>query len=112
MDAEQRYIEEANFDFEELAYEKMLTLGNLGYELAMVVQGNSHKFKKRQGIVQNYAALVKTETKDVPFEIWVLNQENDNPILMDMNPIDTDRYLDMMNSLKSITHGVNNRKKR
>ena len=44
--------------------------------------------------------------QDVPCEIWVLNQHEDKPIIMDMVPIDTDRYLDMINSFKSITHEI------
>lgn len=106
MDVEQRYIEEADFEFEELAYEKIITLGNIGYDLAMTIQGNASRFRKKQGIVQNYAAMVSTDGRDVPFEIWVLNQHEDKPIIMDMVPIDTDRYLDMINSFKSITHEI------
>ena len=103
MDAEQRYTEEANFHFEEGAYDKLLKLGNIGYNLAISIHNTAHRLKKKQGIIQNYAVMVEGE---IPFEIWILNQHDDSPVLVDVERIDIDRYLDMMNSLKSITHEI------
>lgn len=105
MDSEQRYTEEANFDFEEGAYNKVLKLKSVGYYLSMAIHKNAHKIRIQNEMIQNYAVLVTGHGRDdTPFEIQVLRQDGDVPILIDVRGIDMDSYLEMINQNKSITH--------
>jgi hypothetical protein len=103
MDAEQRYIEEANFEFEDMAYDKIISLGNLGYHLAMTIHKHAHKIPVNNGIIQKFGVMVE-DAGDIPFQVKIFHQEDDVPILVDMDEIDMDGYLDLMNQNKSITH--------
>jgi hypothetical protein len=103
MDAEQRYIEEANFEFEDMAYDKIISLGNLGYHLAMTIHEHAHKIPVNNGIIQKFGVMVE-DAGDIPFQVKIFHQEDDVPILVDMDEIDIDEYLDLMNQNKSITH--------
>lgn len=103
MDAEQRYIEEANFEFEDMAYDKIISLGNLGYHLAMTIHEHAHKIPVNNGIIQRFGVMVE-DAGDIPFQVKIFHQEDDVPILVDMDEIDIDEYLDLMNQNKSITH--------
>ncbi len=104
MDAEQRYIEEANFEFEDMAYDKIISLGNLGYHLAMTIHEHAHKIPVNNGIIQRFGVMVEDDG-DIPFQVKIFHQDDDVPILVDMDEIDIDEYLDLMNQNKSITHG-------
>ncbi len=104
MDAEQRYIEEANFEFEDMAYDKIISLGNLGYHLAMTIHEHAHKIPVNNGIIQKFGVMVE-DAGDIPFQVKIFHQDDDVPILVDMDEIDIDEYLDLMNQNKSITHG-------
>jgi hypothetical protein len=106
MDAEQNYIEEAEFIYEDIAYDKILKMGGLGYNLSMVIHNNASKFKKSNSVVQKYAAIVSDNGVDTPFEMLIYNEDSDLPILIDVRPIDTDSYLDFLNQNKSITHEI------
>jgi|TARA_R110002020_G_scaffold94926_6_gene228007 hypothetical protein len=106
MDAEQRYIEEANFEFEDIAYDKIITLGNLGYHLAMTIHDHAHKIPPNNGIIQKFGVMVQRDG-DIPFQVKIFHQEDDVPILVDMEEIGMDEYLDLMNQNKSITHEKN-----
>jgi DNA-directed RNA polymerase len=111
MDVEQRYTEEANFDFSEIAFDKMLALNSVGYHLSMSIQKNSHKFSVSNGIVQEYTVMTSTTGSiDVPFKLMVLSQDGDVPILVDFHKINIDQYLDSIIKNKSITHerAINN----
>ena len=103
MDAEQRYIEEANFEFEDVAYDKIISLGNLGYHLAMTIHEHAHKIPVNNGIIQKFGVMVEDDG-DIPFQVKIFHQEDDVPILVDMDEIGIDEYLDLMNQNKSITH--------
>ena len=103
MDAEQRYIEEANFEFEDMAYDKIISLGNLGYHLAMTIHKHAHKIPVNNGIIQKFGVMVEGAS-DIPFQVKIFHQDDDVPILVDMDEIDIDEYLDLMNQNKSITH--------
>ena len=103
MDAEQRYIEEANFEFEDMAYDKIISLGNLGYHLAMTIHEHAHKIPVNNGIIQKFGVMVEDDG-DIPFQVKVFHQDDDVPILVDMDEIDMDEYLDLINQNKSITH--------
>ena len=103
MDAEQRYIEEANFEFEDAAYDKIITMGNMGYHLAMTIHDNAHKIPSNNGIIQKFGVMVQRDG-DFPFQVKIFHQEDDVPILVDMEEIEMDEYLDLMNQNKSITH--------
>jgi len=105
MDAEQRYTEEANFDFSEIAFDKMLALNGVGYHLSMSIHKNSHKFSVSNGIVQEYTVMMNAAgLTDVPFKLMVLSQDGDVPILVDFHRISMDSYLDSIIKNKSITH--------
>jgi len=106
MDAGQRSTGEANFDIDEVAYDKVYGLKSIGYYLSLTIHDKAHKFIKKKGIIQNYGVMVEYDDGEpMTFEIWILNQdEGENPILVDLNPIPIDRYLDMINQNKSITH--------
>ena len=65
MDAEQRYIEEANFEFEDVAYDKIITLGNLGYHLAMTIHDNAHKIIPNNGIIQKFGVMVQRDGEKI-----------------------------------------------
>lgn len=103
MDAEQRYIEEANFEFEDMAYDKIITLGNLGYHLAIQIHEHAHKIPVKEGIIQRFGVMVSQDV-DIPFQVKIYHQKDDVPILVDMDVITIDDYLDLMNQNKSITH--------
>ena len=103
MDAEQRYIEEANFEFEDMAYDKIISLGNLGYHLAMTIHEHAHKIPVNNGIIQKFGVMVE-DAGDIPFQVKIFHQDDDVPILVDMDEIDIDEYLDLINQNKSITH--------
>jgi len=103
MDAEQRYIEEANFEFEDMAYDKIISLGNLGYHLAMTIHEHAHKIPVNNGIIQKFGVMVEDDG-DIPFQVKVFHQDDDVPILVDIDEIDMDEYLDLINQNKSITH--------
>ena len=103
MDAEQRYIEEANFEFEDMAYDKIITLGNLGYHLAITIHEHAHKIPVKNGIIQNFGVMV-SQGDDIPFQVKIYHEKDDVPILVDMDVITIDNYLDLMNQNKSITH--------
>jgi hypothetical protein len=103
MDAEQRYIEEANFDFEDMAYDKVVKLGNLGYHLAMQIHHNAYKIPAKEGIIQRFGVMV-TYGSDIPFQVKIYHEHDDVPILVDMDVITIDEYLDLINQNKSITH--------
>ena len=105
MDAEQRYIEEANFEFEDVAYDKIITLGNLGYHLAMTIHDHAHKIPVKNGIIEKYAVMVQRDG-DTPFKVKIFYQDDDVPILVDVEKIDMDEYLDLINQNKSITHEI------
>jgi hypothetical protein len=105
MDAEQRYTEEARFDFEEEAFSKMLKLKSMGYFLSMSIQGGIDKVPVSDGIIQTYAIITGIPPDvDMPFEIHVLHQTGDLPVVVDFNSIDMDTYLEMIIKNKSITH--------
>jgi hypothetical protein len=106
MDAEQRYIEEANFEFEDMAYDKIISLGNLGYHLAMTIHEHAHKIPVNNGIIQSFGVMVQRDG-DFPFQVKIFHQDDDVPILVDMEEIGMDNYLDLMNQNKSITHEKN-----
>lgn len=108
MDAEQRYIEEANFDFEEMGYGKVIQLGNLGYHLAMSVHDNAHKIPTKEGIIQRFGVMVSHNETDVMFQVKIYHQNDEIPILVDVDFITVDEYLDLINQNKSITHEKNN----
>ena len=103
MDAEQRYIEEANFEFEDMAYDKIITLGNLGYHLAMTIHEHAHKIPVNNGIIQKFGVMVE-DAGDIPFQVKIFHQEDDAPVLVDMDVITIDDYLDLIIQNKSITH--------
>ena len=105
MDAEQRYTEEASFDYAEDAFEKMVALRELGYYLSMSIHRNSDKFKTVNGILQEYTVMTGLPPNmDTPFGLKVLSQDDDVPILVDFNRIDMDTYLESIIKNKSITH--------
>jgi len=103
MDAEQRYIEEANFEFEDMAYDKIISLGNLGYHLAMTIHEHAHKIPVNNGIIQKFGVMVE-DAGDIPFQVKIFHQEDDAPVLVDMDVITIDDYLDLIIQNKSITH--------
>jgi len=103
MDAEQRYIEEANFEFEDMAYDKIISLGNLGYHLAMQIHEHAHKIPSKDGVIQRFGVMVSQDV-DIPFQVKIYHEQNDVPILVDMDVITIDEYLDLINQNKSITH--------
>tara|TARA_R110000868_G_scaffold165610_3_gene399160 strand:- start:1815 stop:2177 length:363 start_codon:yes stop_codon:yes gene_type:complete len=105
MDAEQRYTEEARFDFDEEAYDKMLSLKSMGYYLSMSIHRGIGKIPVSDGMIQTYAIITgRPPDIDMPFEIHVLHQAGDMPIIVDFNLIDMDTYLEMIIKNKSITH--------
>ncbi len=101
MDAEQRYIEEANFEFEDAAYDKIITMGNMGYHLAMTIHDNAHKIPSNNGIIQKFGVMVQRDG-DFPFQVKIFHQEDDVPILVDMEEIEMDEYLDLMNQTNQL----------
>lgn len=107
MDAEQRYTEEARFDFEEGAFDKMLKLKSMGYFLSMSIQMGIDKVPVSDGIIQTYG-IITGHPPDVnlPFKIHVLHQTGGLPVIVDFNPIEMDTYLEMIIKNKSITHSL------
>jgi len=105
MDAEQRYIEETNFIFEEDAYDKVAGFKSLGYYLSVEINDNAHKFEVKNGIIQNYGVMVTTdEDGDIPFELEVFNNGDELPVLVDVRQIHVDDYIEILCKNKSITH--------
>lgn len=105
MDAEQRYTEEATFDFSDEAFEKVQSLRALGYHLSMSIHKGSGRFSIVNGIIQEYTVMISApEETDIPFSLMILNQEGDIPILVDFKMIDMDFYLESIIKKKSITH--------
>lgn len=111
MDAEQRYIEEANFECEDLAYDKLRRMKNLGYHLSMAIHRDAHRIPVKNGIIQNLGIMVSSD-HDVPFVVSIFHQEDDIPILVDMSAISMDEYLDLMNQNRSITHEIKRKNNR
>jgi hypothetical protein len=105
MDAEQRYTEEAKFDFDEQAFSKILKLRSMGYYLSMSIQAGIEKVPVSDGIIQTYAVITGAPPNiNRPFEIQVLRQTGDIPVVFDFKRIDMDTYLEMIIKNKSITH--------
>jgi hypothetical protein len=48
--------------------------------------------------------VMVSQDVDIPFQVKIYNQPDDVPILVDMDIITIDEYLDLINQNKSITH--------
>ena len=105
MDVEQKYIEEPNFEIDEDLIEKMSQWGFLQYSIPAEIFFNFEKVDEKNGFTQTYAGVAPNAENDpVHFKFEILRQTEDIPILVDINIIDTDDYLDYIILNKSITH--------
>jgi len=71
----------------------------------MTIHDNAHKIIPNNGIIQKFGVMVQRDG-DFPFQVKIFHQEDDVPILVDMEEIGMDEYLDLINQNKSITHEI------
>lgn len=99
MDLKPRYIEarERDFDVDEFFMEKILELPyEVGIGVILLLKKNVGKFITDDDWTQVKAGVVKGK-KPYFFEILYVKHTGDIPVMMDIEEIECDEYLDYIN---------------
>jgi hypothetical protein len=103
MDLELRYIEDKiPYEIDEWFYERLENYsldeaGNIVGQILCVV----HKLPIESGWGQEIAGVI-LKKQPVFFVVEFINQENETPLIVDVNEIDLDSYLDFINENQTI----------
>ncbi len=107
MDASQKFLEEieylmqdgiSHYEYEDEVADALRDMPE-DYSIPIIVllESNIHLLPKVEGYTQMISGVLRYE-EPYFFEIEYINQPNEFPIFIDINPIKVDRYLDYINS--------------
>jgi len=112
MDLQLKYLEDKlEYEIDDWFYQQ---LGMYTIDEASLIVGQAililSELPKQSGWSQEVAGVINTNRDDVEplfFRIEYLNEEGQNTILIDLNEIEVDEYLDFINQKKSIKSYLN-----
>lgn len=101
MDLEQRYIEVSNFDFDEWFIGKIMSLPfKIRESLMYDISRAAENLPEVEGWYQEVYGVIPSINKF--YVIDYIKEQNDIPIILDINFVDSDEYLDAILDNKTI----------